>query len=184
MRGYRFCLCPRGNGLDVHRMWECLLVGSVPIYLSNDPPPGILHAIQVRATRARACLLVMDVPSPACERVASCWSLLPAIAGRASHCQHDDARARAAPHRAPHAQLRAHYLHVAGARGALGRDPPTRAQPALEPPLTPRLARRRFAKSATRPRAVCLPSAELRITTRRAKLKPTPAGAGTRTRCP
>ncbi len=49
MSGYKFCLCPRGNGIDAHRVWECMLVGSVPIYVSNDPTPGSLHAIQVRS---------------------------------------------------------------------------------------------------------------------------------------
>lgn len=28
---YKFCLCPRGNGVDTHRLWESLLLGCVPI---------------------------------------------------------------------------------------------------------------------------------------------------------
>jgi len=28
---YRFILCPSGNGKDTHRIWECLLLGVVPI---------------------------------------------------------------------------------------------------------------------------------------------------------
>ena len=28
---YGFCLCPRGNGIDTHRMWEAILLGSIPI---------------------------------------------------------------------------------------------------------------------------------------------------------
>ena len=28
---YRFILCPPGNGKDTHRIWECLLLGVVPI---------------------------------------------------------------------------------------------------------------------------------------------------------
>lgn len=28
---YKFALCPRGNGLDTHRMWEAMLLGCVPI---------------------------------------------------------------------------------------------------------------------------------------------------------
>jgi hypothetical protein len=28
---YRFCVCPRGNGVDSHRVWECLYLGVVPI---------------------------------------------------------------------------------------------------------------------------------------------------------
>jgi hypothetical protein len=27
----RFCACPRGNGIDSHRVWECLYLGVVPI---------------------------------------------------------------------------------------------------------------------------------------------------------
>jgi hypothetical protein len=28
---HRFCACPRGNGIDTHRFWECLYLGVVPI---------------------------------------------------------------------------------------------------------------------------------------------------------
>ena len=28
---YAFCLCPRGNGIDTHRVWEALYMGCVPI---------------------------------------------------------------------------------------------------------------------------------------------------------
>ena len=28
---YRFCLCPRGNGVDTHRLWEAILLGCIPI---------------------------------------------------------------------------------------------------------------------------------------------------------
>jgi hypothetical protein len=28
---YRFCVCPRGNGIDSHRVWECLYLGVVPV---------------------------------------------------------------------------------------------------------------------------------------------------------
>lgn len=28
---YKFCLCPRGNGIDTHRLWESLLLGCIPI---------------------------------------------------------------------------------------------------------------------------------------------------------
>jgi len=31
MASHRFVLCPRGNGIDTHRMWEALYVGSIPI---------------------------------------------------------------------------------------------------------------------------------------------------------
>lgn len=32
---YRFVLCPRGNGIDTHRFYETLLVGSIPIVEKN-----------------------------------------------------------------------------------------------------------------------------------------------------
>jgi len=32
---YLFILCPRGNGLDSHRIWEVLLAGSIPIITSS-----------------------------------------------------------------------------------------------------------------------------------------------------
>jgi hypothetical protein len=28
---HRFCVCPRGNGADTHRLWECLYLGIVPV---------------------------------------------------------------------------------------------------------------------------------------------------------
>lgn len=28
---YTFCLCPRGNGIDTHRIWEALYMGCIPI---------------------------------------------------------------------------------------------------------------------------------------------------------
>ena len=32
---YKFSLCPPGNGLDTHRVWESLLVGTIPIVEDN-----------------------------------------------------------------------------------------------------------------------------------------------------
>jgi hypothetical protein len=28
---HQFCVCPRGNGIDTHRLWECLYLGVIPI---------------------------------------------------------------------------------------------------------------------------------------------------------
>lgn len=28
---HKFMICPRGNGMDTHRLWECLYMGTVPI---------------------------------------------------------------------------------------------------------------------------------------------------------
>jgi hypothetical protein len=30
-----FCICPEGNGIDTHRFWESLILGTVPIVLRN-----------------------------------------------------------------------------------------------------------------------------------------------------
>lgn len=32
---HKYVLCPRGNGLDTHRLWECLYMGSVPVVLKD-----------------------------------------------------------------------------------------------------------------------------------------------------
>lgn len=31
-----FCICPEGNGVDTHRLWETLYMGSVPVLLKNS----------------------------------------------------------------------------------------------------------------------------------------------------
>ena len=28
---YKFCFCPRGNGIDTHRLWEALYMGCIPV---------------------------------------------------------------------------------------------------------------------------------------------------------
>lgn len=33
---YKFCICPQGNGVDTHRVWECLYVKTVPIMLKTE----------------------------------------------------------------------------------------------------------------------------------------------------
>ena len=36
---YAFCICPRGNGVDTHRLWEALYMGCIPIvknYLAHE----------------------------------------------------------------------------------------------------------------------------------------------------
>ena len=37
---HRFVLSPRGNGLDAHRTWEALMVGTIPICLMMAPDDG------------------------------------------------------------------------------------------------------------------------------------------------
>lgn len=31
LKKYKYCFCPRGNGIDTHRMWEALYMGCIPI---------------------------------------------------------------------------------------------------------------------------------------------------------
>lgn len=33
---YKFCICPDGNGLDSHRIWECLYFKVVPVVVENE----------------------------------------------------------------------------------------------------------------------------------------------------
>jgi len=33
MMEYRYCICPEGNGLDTHRLWECFYLRIVPVML-------------------------------------------------------------------------------------------------------------------------------------------------------
>ena len=35
IRSHKFCICPRGNGIDCHRIWECLYLGTIPICVNN-----------------------------------------------------------------------------------------------------------------------------------------------------
>lgn len=36
LKQYRFCICPEGNGVDTHRLWECLYLKVVPIVINSD----------------------------------------------------------------------------------------------------------------------------------------------------
>jgi len=33
---YEFCICPEGNGVDTHRLWEALYVKTIPIVIKSD----------------------------------------------------------------------------------------------------------------------------------------------------
>ncbi|MFY7729335.1 MAG: hypothetical protein ACOVRN_07455 [Flavobacterium sp.] len=43
---YRFCICPEGNGIDTHRLWECLYLRVVPIMIQS-PFTDILSTYHV-----------------------------------------------------------------------------------------------------------------------------------------
>jgi hypothetical protein len=38
---FRFCMSPPGEGIDTHRTWECLMVGTIPIVIHS--PIDILY---------------------------------------------------------------------------------------------------------------------------------------------
>jgi hypothetical protein len=40
MAKHKFCLCPRGNGIDTHRFWEAQYLNTIPIVLSRDWTPA------------------------------------------------------------------------------------------------------------------------------------------------
>jgi hypothetical protein len=33
---HEFCICPEGNGVDTHRLWEALYVKTIPIVIKSD----------------------------------------------------------------------------------------------------------------------------------------------------
>ena len=33
---YKFCICPEGNGVDSHRLWECFNLKVVPIVIKSE----------------------------------------------------------------------------------------------------------------------------------------------------
>lgn len=40
MRDHSYVLCPRGNGVDTHRLWEALYMGSIPVVLWDTAHSG------------------------------------------------------------------------------------------------------------------------------------------------
>jgi hypothetical protein len=36
LKRHKYAICPRGNGLDTHRLWECLYLDVIPIMLKAD----------------------------------------------------------------------------------------------------------------------------------------------------
>ena len=33
---HKYAICPRGNGIDTHRLWECLYLNTIPIVIKSD----------------------------------------------------------------------------------------------------------------------------------------------------
>ena len=36
LKKHKYAICPRGNGIDTHRIWECLYLDVIPIMLKRD----------------------------------------------------------------------------------------------------------------------------------------------------
>jgi len=36
LKRHKYAICPRGNGLDTHRLWECLYLDVIPIMVKSD----------------------------------------------------------------------------------------------------------------------------------------------------
>jgi hypothetical protein len=46
LKDYQFCICPEGNGVDTHRLWECLYLKVVPIVI-DSPFSNILKKYNI-----------------------------------------------------------------------------------------------------------------------------------------
>jgi len=40
---YRWCICPEGNGVDTHRLWEAMYLGCIPIVLKSPFIDTLMH---------------------------------------------------------------------------------------------------------------------------------------------
>ena len=40
---YRWCICPEGNGVDTHRLWEAIYLGCVPIVKRSPFIDTLVH---------------------------------------------------------------------------------------------------------------------------------------------
>ena len=43
LKDYRFILCPPGNGVDTHRIWESLLMNTIPILKNNNFSKNLIN---------------------------------------------------------------------------------------------------------------------------------------------
>ena len=38
LKSHKYAICPRGNGIDTHRLWECIYLDVIPIVIKDDFP--------------------------------------------------------------------------------------------------------------------------------------------------
>lgn len=47
LSGYEYCICPEGNGLDTHRLWECFYLKVIPIVKRSQHIEIISHTFNL-----------------------------------------------------------------------------------------------------------------------------------------
>jgi hypothetical protein len=47
LRTHSLVVCPEGNGIDTHRLWETIYMGGTPVILRNNYLPSILNSLPV-----------------------------------------------------------------------------------------------------------------------------------------
>ncbi len=65
LASHKFAICPAGNGIDSHRMWECLYLGVTPVVLRNT--------FTEKFAAAFACILLDSWDDFDSSRVLSDW---------------------------------------------------------------------------------------------------------------
>lgn len=60
LRGSDFVLCPEGNGIDTHRLWETLYMGGIPIIKSNPAMASLLADLPVLVVNSWSEVLMND----------------------------------------------------------------------------------------------------------------------------
>ena len=47
LSNYKFCISPPGRGIDAHRTWEALMVGTIPIVLRCDSMNNLFEFLPI-----------------------------------------------------------------------------------------------------------------------------------------
>lgn len=47
IRNHKFTVCPRGNGVDTHRLWEALYLGSIPIVREHPEMESFFNSLPI-----------------------------------------------------------------------------------------------------------------------------------------
>lgn len=90
MGDHRFVLCPPGNGVDTHRMWEAIATGAIPVVQRSEAMEPFAHLPAVFVEDLRSVNL--DMLEAAWPKLSAGWTL-PAES-LASHWRNEIAGAR------------------------------------------------------------------------------------------